>query len=46
MRGRIDFELGAVRLGGIKDFLPEIHRCRRLLLIACGTSYNSAIACR
>merc|ERR1711971_36084 len=46
MRGRIDFEKESVRLGGIADFVPEIHRCRRLLLIACGTSYHSAIACR
>ena len=37
MRGRIDFDKGTVRLGGIADFVPEIARCRRLLLIACGT---------
>ena len=35
-----------VTLGGIKDFIPEIKRCRRLLLIGCGTSYHSAIASR
>ena len=35
-----------VTLGGIKDFVPEIKRCRRLLLIGCGTSYHSAIASR
>jgi glucosamine--fructose-6-phosphate aminotransferase (isomerizing) len=35
-----------VTLGGIKEFIPEIKRCRRLLLIGCGTSYHSAIACR
>merc|ERR1712055_330198 len=46
MRGRIDFELEKVQLGGIKDFVPEINRCRRLLMIACGTSYHSAVACR
>ena len=34
MRGRIDFDEGTVRLGGIADFVPEISRCRRLLLIA------------
>merc|ERR1712110_981811 len=31
---------------GIKAFVPEIRRCRRLLMIACGTSYHSAIASR
>merc|ERR1712112_154240 len=46
MRGRINFELEQVTLGGIKSFVPEIRRCRRLLLIGCGTSYHSAIACR
>eukprot|EP00090_Calanus_glacialis_P002054 TRINITY_DN11544_c0_g1_i1.p1 TRINITY_DN11544_c0_g1~~TRINITY_DN11544_c0_g1_i1.p1 ORF type:complete len:704 (+),score=168.81 TRINITY_DN11544_c0_g1_i1:35-2113(+) len=46
MRGRIDFDLEKVMLGGIKDFVPEINRCRRLLMIACGTSYHSAVACR
>jgi glucosamine--fructose-6-phosphate aminotransferase (isomerizing) len=46
MRGRINFELEQVTLGGIKSFVPEIRRCRRLLMIACGTSYHSAIASR
>merc|ERR1719251_547075 len=46
MRGRINFELEQVTLGGIKAFVPEIKRCRRLLMIACGTSYHSAIASR
>lgn len=44
MRGRISFEDETVVLGGIKDFIPEIKRCRRLLLIGCGTSYHSIIA--
>ena len=26
--------------------MSDIHRCRRLIMIACGTSYNSAVACR
>merc|ERR1712212_817225 len=46
MRGRINFDAGEVTLGGIKDFIPEIKRCRRLLMIACGTSYHSAVASR
>ncbi|XP_017771535.1 PREDICTED: glutamine--fructose-6-phosphate aminotransferase [isomerizing] 2-like, partial [Nicrophorus vespilloides] len=35
-----------INLGGIKDYIPEIKRCRRLMLIGCGTSYHSAIATR
>jgi glucosamine--fructose-6-phosphate aminotransferase (isomerizing) len=46
MRGRVDFEKGTVILGGLKDYISEIRRCRRLLLIGCGTSYHSAIATR
>lgn len=33
-------------LGGIKEYIPEIKRCRRLMMIGCGTSYHSAIATR
>ena len=44
MRGRVNFETSTVTLGGIKEYLQEIRRCRRLLFIACGTSYHSAIA--
>ncbi|GAU87774.1 hypothetical protein RvY_00572 [Ramazzottius varieornatus] len=46
MRGRVFYDESRVVLGGIKYFLPEIRRCRRLLLIACGTSYHSAVATR
>jgi glucosamine--fructose-6-phosphate aminotransferase (isomerizing) len=46
MRGRVNFEDETVVLGGIKEYIPEIHRCRRLMLIGCGTSYHSAIATR
>ncbi|CAH1981783.1 unnamed protein product [Acanthoscelides obtectus] len=46
MRGRVNFETKSVTLGGIKDYIPEIKRCRRLMLIGCGTSYHSAIATR
>ncbi|VEN56012.1 unnamed protein product [Callosobruchus maculatus] len=46
MRGRVNFQTKAVTLGGIKDYIPEIKRCRRLMLIGCGTSYHSAIATR
>jgi glucosamine--fructose-6-phosphate aminotransferase (isomerizing) len=35
-----------VVLGGLTQHLPSMKRCRRLLFIACGTSYNSALAVR
>ncbi|XP_036323849.1 glutamine--fructose-6-phosphate aminotransferase [isomerizing] 2-like [Rhagoletis pomonella] len=46
MRGRMFFETKTAVLGGITEFIPEIKRCRRLILIACGTSYHSAVATR
>ncbi|XP_067618312.1 glutamine--fructose-6-phosphate aminotransferase [isomerizing] 2 [Eurosta solidaginis] len=46
MRGRMFFESKTAVLGGIKEYIPEIKRCRRLILIACGTSYHSAVATR
>ena len=46
MRGRINFDTSKVTLGGIVEYVPEIKRCRRLLLIGCGTSYHSAVASR
>ncbi|XP_072881397.1 glutamine--fructose-6-phosphate aminotransferase [isomerizing] 1-like isoform X2 [Hemitrygon akajei] len=46
MRGRVNFEHNTVILGGLKDSIKEIRRCRRLLIIACGTSYHSGLATR
>lgn len=46
MRGRVDFKSNTVVLGGIKDYIGDMMRCRRLLLIGCGTSFHSAIATR
>lgn len=34
----------SVTLGGLKDHIKEIQRCRRLILIACGTSYHAGVA--
>uniref|UniRef100_A0A8C5QCA9 glutamine--fructose-6-phosphate transaminase (isomerizing) n=1 Tax=Leptobrachium leishanense TaxID=445787 RepID=A0A8C5QCA9_9ANUR len=46
MRGRVNFDDLTVILGGLKDHLKEIQRCRRLILIACGTSYHAGVATR
>jgi hypothetical protein len=35
-----------VRLGGLLDHLESIRGCRRLLFIACGTSYHACLAAR
>jgi len=46
MRGRLNYDKEEVVLGGIKTHLESIRRCRRLIFIACGTSYHSAVATR
>lgn len=46
MRGRICFDSDTVILGGLKDHLKEIKRCRRLIMIGCGTSFHAAVATR
>lgn len=46
MRGRIDFAENSVMLGGLKSWLPSVRRARRLIMIACGTSYHSCLATR
>uniref|UniRef100_A0A8C1S9C3 glutamine--fructose-6-phosphate transaminase (isomerizing) n=1 Tax=Cyprinus carpio TaxID=7962 RepID=A0A8C1S9C3_CYPCA len=35
-----------VILGGLSDHLKEIKRCRRLIVIGCGTSYHAGVATR
>ncbi|KAJ8281566.1 hypothetical protein COCON_G00040850 [Conger conger] len=46
MRGRICFDTNTVILGGLKDHLKEIKRCRRLIMIGCGTSFHAGVATR
>ena len=46
MRGRLDVENKTVTLGGLKQYISTIRRCRRLIFIACGTSYHSCMAVR
>lgn len=46
MRGRIDFDNNTVQLGGLRTWLTTIRRCRRIIMIACGTSYHSCLATR
>ncbi|KAJ8081910.1 glutamine--fructose-6-phosphate transaminase (isomerizing) [Marasmius tenuissimus] len=46
MRGRVNFETNKVTLGGLRAYLPIMRRCRRIVFIACGTSYHSCIATR
>lgn len=46
MRGRLDVENRMVTLGGLRNYISTIRRCRRIIFIACGTSYHSCMAVR
>ena len=35
-----------INLGGLADHLPSIRRSRRIVFVACGTSYHACLACR
>jgi glucosamine--fructose-6-phosphate aminotransferase (isomerizing) len=46
MRGRVNFDTNKITLGGLREYLPIIRRGRRIVFIACGTSYHSCLATR
>ncbi|KAJ7918417.1 hypothetical protein B0H13DRAFT_291040 [Mycena leptocephala] len=46
MRGRVNFDTHQITLGGLRAYLPIMRRCRRIVFIACGTSYHSCLATR
>ncbi|KAK2004619.1 glutamine-fructose-6-phosphate transaminase [Colletotrichum falcatum] len=46
MRGRLDTTNTTVTLGGLRSYISTIRRCRRIIFIACGTSYHSCMAVR
>lgn len=46
MRGRVNFDTHTITLGGLSDYLATIRKCRRVVFIACGTSFHSCVATR
>ncbi|KAI3646167.1 hypothetical protein MP228_009095 [Amoeboaphelidium protococcarum] len=46
MRGRVNFDTHKVTLGGLKTYIATMRRARRIIFIACGTSYHSCVATR
>lgn len=43
MRGRININDSTVSLGGIKDYEEKIVNAKRLIIVACGTSWHAGI---
>lgn len=43
MRGRINAEQGWVKVGGMQDYMTKFKNANRLIFVACGTSWHSAL---
>ena len=42
-RGRVNPELKQISLGGINDVLPRLASAKRIIIVACGTSYHAGL---
>lgn len=42
-RGRINFESGTVKLGGLESVKDELKKAKRVHILACGTSYYAGL---
>jgi len=43
MRGRLDVDKGLVSLGGIADYEQKLVNAKRIIIIACGTSWHAGL---
>ena len=43
MRGRVNPQTRTISLGGIADVLPRLVKARRIIIVACGTSYHAGL---
>ncbi|MBS1647983.1 MAG: glutamine--fructose-6-phosphate transaminase (isomerizing) [Bacteroidetes bacterium] len=43
MRGRLNADKAVVQLGGIVDYEPKFLKAKRILIIACGTSWHAGL---
>jgi glutamine---fructose-6-phosphate transaminase (isomerizing) len=43
MRGRFDANAGSIRLGGIGEFEKKMVNAKRMLIVACGTSWHAGL---
>jgi glucosamine--fructose-6-phosphate aminotransferase (isomerizing) len=42
-RGRIAADLSEMRLGGLLEIMPQLEKAKRILIIACGTSWHAGL---
>jgi glucosamine--fructose-6-phosphate aminotransferase (isomerizing) len=46
LRGRLRAEDSLIKLGGIRDYIDDITSAKRILIIACGTSYHAGLVAK
>ncbi len=43
MRGRLNAAKGVISLGGITDYEQRLMNCKRIIIVACGTSWHAGL---
>jgi glutamine---fructose-6-phosphate transaminase (isomerizing) len=43
LRGRLDAEAGTIKMSGIEQYAEQIMKARRIVIIACGTSWHAGL---
>lgn len=43
LRGRINIKEGTIQLGGLKDYLEKLINIKRIIIVACGTSWHAGL---
>lgn len=43
IRGRVDLEHGKIKLGGLEEYKERILASRRIIIVACGTSWHAGL---
>jgi glucosamine--fructose-6-phosphate aminotransferase (isomerizing) len=43
IRGRLNYDEGIARLNGIADYVEQLRDAKRIIIIACGTSWHAAL---
>ncbi len=43
MRGRVNAKKGTVKLGGISDYEQKMANAKRIIIVACGTSWHAGL---
>lgn len=46
LRGRLKADESLITLGGIRDYIDDIIAAKRILIIACGTSYHAGLVAK